>query len=96
MTYRVVVLPKADRQLDMIDVWWRAHRLASPDLFMTEFERARARLAIFPDSGRRYGLARFVMLPVTRYLLYYAVDDAKAVVRILAIRSAHHGPIARL
>ena len=92
MTYEVIVLPKAKRQIRKIDAWWRENRPAAPTLFMAEFERARARLGVFPDSGRRYSATvadwRYLTLPATRYLLYYGIDAEKACVRILAIRSS--------
>ena len=39
--YRIRVLPKAEEQLAVIEVWWRQHRRAHPELVfrMTDAER---------------------------------------------------------
>jgi hypothetical protein len=58
MTLPVVVSPKAERQADAIDRWWRAHRSAAPDLFQGEFVAALdppARAVKLVVSKNRYG-----------------------------------------
>ena len=95
MTYEVVVLPKAERQLTVVDSWWRANRLAAPDLFSNEFQRALARLAVFPDSGHIYAgtrtPVRYLLMPASRYLVYYRVDEVHLRVRVLAVHGAVRG-----
>jgi hypothetical protein len=34
--YRVDSTAEADQHARAIDVWWREHRLAAPDLFLSE------------------------------------------------------------
>ncbi len=95
MTYSVIVVAKAQRQADRFDLWWRTHRAAAPDLFQEEFDHAVNSLTTFPDRGQLYAArgkpVRYLILPKTRYLVYYRVDDARAQVRVLAVRSGLRG-----
>jgi plasmid stabilization system protein ParE len=95
MTYSVIVVAKAQRQAFACDGWWRAHRKAAPDLFQEELDHAVDSLSTFPDRGQlcpsRGKPVRYLVLARTRYLVYYRVDDARAQVRVLAVRSALRG-----
>ena len=72
------------------------HRTASPDLFRRELEGAIDLLEQSPDAGRRYpdaeipGLRR-LLLPGTRYHVYYVHQEAAQRVLILAVWSAVRG-----
>jgi plasmid stabilization system protein ParE len=94
VTLPVVVAPRADRQIDAIDRWWRAHRSAAPDLFQDELGAALELLAFAPFSGQRYRSARRpdvrrTLLRATRYHVYYIVR--KTDVYVLAVWSAVRG-----
>jgi len=45
---RVELSDEADAQVAEIDAWWRENRLAAPDLFADELERALDDLARMP------------------------------------------------
>ncbi|MCZ6794349.1 MAG: type II toxin-antitoxin system RelE/ParE family toxin [Planctomycetota bacterium] len=79
-----------------ISAWWHENRTASLDLFRRELEGAIDLLEQSPDVGRRYpdagipGLRR-LLLPRTRYHVYYVHQEAAQKVVILAAWSAVRG-----
>lgn len=93
MTRRVRVAPDAATEIDRIDEWWRQHRHKSPDLFIRELRAALSRIADLPSAGRpskqsQIPNVRRVLLPKTRFYLYYRFSDAE--VQVLVIWSARH------
>ncbi len=88
--------PRAEHHILEISAWWRGNRPASPDLFRRELEGAIDLLEHSPDAGRRYadvgipGLRR-LLLPRTRYHVYYVHEEAAQKVLILAVWSAIRG-----
>lgn len=46
MSRTVLVAAPAQVQIDTIDIWWRANRSASPDLFAQELAEAFATMGI--------------------------------------------------
>ncbi|MFL5345468.1 MAG: type II toxin-antitoxin system RelE/ParE family toxin [Hyalangium sp.] len=96
MKARVIVQPDADEQALAIDSWWRENRPAAPNLFADELVAALGLLADAPGAGRRYparkipGLRR-LMLPASRYHVYYVHDSEAGIVHVLAIWSAVRG-----
>lgn len=99
MTVHVVVLPDAARQIEEANVWWRENRPAAPDFLARELARAFARLEQQPEVGRPFprpgfpGL-RVLLLPRTRYHVYYDQPGGELVVR--AFWSAVRGRRVRL
>ncbi len=99
MTVRLVVLPDAVRQIEEANTWWRANRAAAPELLARELARAFARLEQQPEVGRPFprpgfsGL-RVLLLPRTRYHVYYDQAGGELVVR--AFWSAIRGRRVRL
>ena len=95
----VVVVPTALEQVQRIDEWWHRERVGAPDLFLDEFGAALDRLATAPSTGmvyvgsRREGLRR-ILLPRTRYHVYY-VDQHDRVV-VMAVWHATRGAAPRL
>ncbi len=97
MSYRVVILPSAEAQASAIATWWSEHREEAPGLFTLELSVAGVRLATAPHVGTvwRKGVRR-LLLPRTRYHVYYAVDDGRAVVEVRAVWHASRGRGPRL
>lgn len=101
MKVRVRTTPQAEAQAEVAAAWWRRNRPAAATLFADELSGALDLLADAPDIGRRYrrvgipGLRR-VLLPVTRYHVYYVheIDAGECVV--LAVWSAVRGRGPRL
>jgi len=81
---RLSTTRQADDQAIAAHDWWRTHRFAAPDLFRRELAAAFDLLANAPDVGKRYkhrgvpGLRR-LLLPNTRYHVYYIHDSERAV-----------------
>ncbi len=87
---------RAERCIERIDDWWQAHRPAAPDLFLRELDEAAGLLVVTPEAGvpyktRKGSLVRYVLLPRTKYHVYYEVERAAGVVMILSVWSAVRG-----
>jgi plasmid stabilization system protein ParE len=95
--YRVGLAPEAFDQIERVQSWWAENRRAAPGLFMDEFRAAVDRLARAPGSGvlfphpRLADEIRRVLMPRTRYHVYYTVDDDAALVWIVAVWHSLHG-----
>ncbi len=94
--YRIRVLPKAEEQLAVIEVWWRQHRRAHPELVAEEMDEATRTLAAFPEAGvehraRGRGAMRKMLLPRSQYLVFYKVNINEGVVEIFAVWHASRG-----
>ena len=88
--FRVIVAPRAVAQVETITAWWRANRPTSPDLFLEEFAAALTRLASAPTSGGVYRPGprpdlRRLLLPRTRYHVYYVTAEDARRVSVLAV-----------
>ncbi|MBK9260358.1 MAG: type II toxin-antitoxin system RelE/ParE family toxin [Polyangiaceae bacterium] len=96
MTIRLRTTAAADEAVEQIDSWWRANRLAAPDLFLEEFAAALALLVEAPDIGAPYphrtisGVRRFY-LTRTRYHVYYVHDTDAGEVVVLMVWSSVRG-----
>lgn len=97
--FSVEVAPRARTQLRVIAAWWAEHRRANPTLvadeleaLVAELERGTMRGVAYPSSPP----ARRVLLPRSRYHVYYDVDRSVQVVRILAVWHAARGREPRL
>jgi len=89
-SYRLAIAPRARRQIHVIDDWWRENRPAAPDLFSRELEAALDRLRIMPTLGTRHqpvegAATRKLLLPGSRYHVYYDVDEAGLEVQVVAV-----------
>lgn len=94
--YRVELSPDALEQAQAIRAWWTENRPAAPDLFVDELRDAIRKLAAMPRIGARYEAPdlremRRVLLPRTRYHLYYTVDDDSRLVRVHALWHVSRG-----
>lgn len=76
---------RALREARAHDRWWRENRHAAPELFMQELQRALEQVRTAPNlggvfkakrSGREY---RRVLMPVTRYHVYYSQPAAERI-----------------
>lgn len=90
----VVFLRRAAREIEAVDEWWRANRIAAPELFVSELDAVLSAVALMPSLGapakaqRARGLRR-VLLRRTRYHVYYRVRDD--VLEVLAVWHAARG-----
>ena len=75
---RVAFHPRAAEDAAKIDAWWKVNRLAAPELFLTELQRALEAIARSPMVGTGASSdelrgARRVLMRRTRYHVYYRV-----------------------
>jgi plasmid stabilization system protein ParE len=94
--YSVALAAKARAHLAAIQRWWLANRPAAPDLFGAEFRAAARRVASAPLSAAVYRTMngreiRRLLMPRSRYHVYFEVRDASREVFILAIWHAARG-----
>jgi plasmid stabilization system protein ParE len=94
--YRVELSPEALEQAQAIRAWWIDNRPAAPDLFVDELGAAIRKLGAVPHSGARYEATslremRRVLMPRTRYHVYYTVDDDSRLVRVHSIWHTSRG-----
>ena len=76
---KLKLTPRAEREADRIDAWWRARRASAGDLFLTELEVAMALVLTSPGVGAPYGthegaLVQRVLLPRTQHHIYYVIE----------------------
>jgi hypothetical protein len=96
--YRIDSTSEADAHALAIDSWWRDHRPASPDVFLSELTRAFKLLARVPALGATYDHpgappnVRRLLMRSTRTHVYYTVDQTARVVLVRAIWHASRGP----
>jgi plasmid stabilization system protein ParE len=94
--FRVELSPQARAQIAAINLWWAENRQASPTLVAAEFETAIAQLSASPESGRIHSRSKLtsvrkVLIPRSRYHLYYEVDATNGRVTILAVWHVSRG-----
>ena len=94
--FAVVVAPSAVRQAHVVADWWRAHRVAAPDLFDAEFEAVLGRLSLSPVTGSKYReskgrVVRRLLMPRTSYHVYFEIDEGKGRVDVVAVWHAARG-----
>lgn len=85
----------AQQQIETTDAWWHQNRTAARALFFQELRSALRQIEASPGSGTLYlvGTKRYrrVVLPRTRYLLYYEYDEATDLVAVVSVWSARRG-----
>jgi plasmid stabilization system protein ParE len=90
----VETTPVADVQIEAVNHWWVANRLAAPTLFASELATCFDLLARQPYIGRPYrrttiSNVRRVLLRASRYHVYYVAEPER--VLILAVWHAQRG-----
>jgi plasmid stabilization system protein ParE len=91
--YQVIFAPEASALAVAADVWWEANRPKAFGLFAAELGAAVERLERLPERGKEYRCSiqgmRRILLPRTRYHLYYVVEGE--CVRVHAVWHASRG-----
>jgi plasmid stabilization system protein ParE len=86
---------EAQRQIAEIDTWWQEHREEAPLLFREELREAILLIEATPELGTPYRKAtkpyRWVLLPKTRYLLYYEFDEETGGPAVTTLWNARRG-----
>jgi plasmid stabilization system protein ParE len=100
--YRVDVSPEARIHVQAIQAWWTTNRRAAPDLFREELRAALATLSESPAAGTPYRISsgvagmRRILMPRTRYHVYYVVTDEQRRVLVHAVWHTARGRGPRL
>jgi plasmid stabilization system protein ParE len=85
----------AQQQIEEIGAWWNEHREAAPLLFRQELREAILQIEANPELGTPYLKAakpyRWVLLPKTRYLLYYEFDKEAGLLAVTTLWNARRG-----
>lgn len=94
--WTVLVTATAEEQAHAVAEWWVARRPAAPTLFVEELARAIERLSVVPGSGAPFDSGALpdvkrVLLPGSRYHLYYTVHSARHEVLVRAVWHASRG-----
>lgn len=92
---KLEIAPRALREAERCAAWWRENRPAAPDRFEEELREALERIKAFPKLGSAYQAMagrehRRMLMPVTRYHVYYRVAGPD-LVRVVAIWSSIRG-----
>jgi plasmid stabilization system protein ParE len=92
---KVQLSPRARREANRCDAWWRANRQDSPDLFEHELFRALEQIQTAPRSGARYVTGsgrdcRRVLMPRTQHFIYYGIVEPDEV-RVVAVWGGQRG-----
>jgi plasmid stabilization system protein ParE len=84
----LIISPRAERDIEAADRWWRRHRDAV-DLLLLELNKAIALIEEQPEIGHavrtRLSGTRRLPLPRTGYVLYYRVHPTFPTVELLAV-----------
>jgi plasmid stabilization system protein ParE len=97
----VYTTDEADAMIATASDWWAANRPKAPGLLLDELGAAKERLERFPEAGRimrRRGFPglRRVILPRTRYHVYYRYFPERDEVWVVAVWAAVRGRGPRL
>ncbi|MCA9646840.1 MAG: type II toxin-antitoxin system RelE/ParE family toxin [Polyangiaceae bacterium] len=98
---RLRVARRAERQIETIAAWWAENRHAAPALFLDELDYTFRLICDAPGVGvpwptvRRPELRR-VLLPRTRYHVYFRADKIADVVYVMAVWGAPRGRTPKL
>ena len=95
--YTVVYAPAVAAQFERALRWWAAHRDKAPGLLAREIDRALDLVAATPELGQRaithrFGLLHRMLLPRSKYHLYYRIIEAEVRVELVLFRQAQKLP----
>jgi plasmid stabilization system protein ParE len=93
----VVLAPAASDQIRSALTWWAQNRPTAPHLLATELDHVLVLLSAAPEIGarartKRFGLLHRMLLPRTRYHLYYRIATEPREVQVLLFRHAQRRP----
>ena len=99
--WTVLFTATAEEHAHAVAAWWAAERPAAPSLFVDELSRAIDRLSGMPGSGAPFDShvlvgVRRVLLPGSRYHLYYTVDSDRQEVLVRAVWHGSRGQLPDL
>ena len=97
--FSVVVLTRAQKEIDSADLWWSEHR-ANPDAVRDEFRKFCELVVVFPEIGTLVASSRVaaqrVLIPDIEYHVYYRVRPRAHRVEVLSFWYAGRGTRPRV
>lgn len=98
---RLEVAKRAKQQVARIELWWKDNRPSAPRLFAEELESTLQLICESPGVGMSWPSARCpgirrAFMPKTGHHVYFRVDEARGVVRVMAVWGAPRGSGPRL
>jgi plasmid stabilization system protein ParE len=93
---RLQIAPRAETQIRRVAEWWRDNREVVPELFSLELAHLLEALTRTPSIGtvyatRRGVVIRRILLPRTRYHVYFSYDAEADFVAVRAVWHASRG-----
>lgn len=93
---KLQVSARARRRANLVDIWWREHRSAAPNLFQEEMVAGFELLLSSPRIGVVHKQAgkrtvRRLLLQKTQQHIFYWVDEKRSTVRIMNIWGSARG-----
>jgi plasmid stabilization system protein ParE len=93
---RLIVEPRAEREIAVASKWWRKNRHKAPAAFDDDVADALIELRVEPGlgvqvAGTRRSNVRRLTLERVRYYIYYRLNEEDALV-VLAIRHTSRRP----
>ena len=97
--FSVVVLTRAQKEIDSADLWWSEHR-ENPDAVHDEFRKFCELVVVFPEIGTLVASSRVavrrVLLPDIEHHVYYRVRPRAHRVEVLSFWYAGRGTRPRV
>ena len=97
--FSVVVLTRAQREIDFADLWWSENR-ENPDAVRDEFRKFCDNVAVFPEIGTLVAssraAARRILLPDIEYHVYYRIRPRAHRIEVLSFWYAGRGTRPRV
>jgi plasmid stabilization system protein ParE len=93
---KIDITKRAQGQIDRIEAWWHANRDKAPELFADELERAKEFLRTTPKLAKVYAIRgsreiRWLVLPKTKVMLHFWVDEKADVVHVVSAWGGKRG-----
>lgn len=92
---KIKLTRRAERRIEIVDQYWRQHRLEAPDLLKQELNGARLLLAQDPYAGAAIVVGgrqlRRLLLPRTEQWLYYGVRPKQQLIVVHTLWGARRG-----
>lgn len=92
--FSIVVLARAQREIEAADLWWSEHR-ENPDAIRDQFRRFCELVAAFPEIGTTVVSSRVavrrIFLPDIEYHVYYRVRPRAHRIEVLSFWYARRG-----
>lgn len=96
VSFSIIIMPSAHRQIAQASMWWRQNRPAAPRLFDEELDQALLRLSSNPGLGTRSQWPRLpdvrrLLVRRVEYVVFYRLRPRAQRIEVLAVWHARRG-----